>query len=98
MGSASYYHRVLPFDLDLVEQLQPRLLNARKLIDENKVRITLKSKERTEAFVQGTDAEYFVRLTEDGAKCTCQWYAKHQGSRGPCKHILAAELVQTELG
>ncbi|MGO9974725.1 MAG: SWIM zinc finger family protein [Solirubrobacteraceae bacterium] len=24
--------------------------------------------------------------------CDCQWWYKHAGDRGPCKHILAAIL------
>ncbi|MCA9075896.1 MAG: hypothetical protein KDA93_12735, partial [Planctomycetaceae bacterium] len=31
--SGQYFHRVLPFDLEKVEQLQPRLKNARKLVE-----------------------------------------------------------------
>lgn len=27
---------------------------------------------------------YHVRLTGDGS-CTCEWWAKHRGDRGPCK-------------
>jgi len=32
-GRAAYFHRQLPFDLDKVEQLQPRLKAARKLLE-----------------------------------------------------------------
>ena len=97
LETSSYFHRVLPFDLELVEQLQPRLVNARKLVSEGKVRVSQQTAERTEAFVAGTDVEHFVRISETEAgvisKCTCPWYAKHQGERGPCKHVLAVQLV-----
>ncbi|MCL2742412.1 MAG: SWIM zinc finger domain-containing protein [Planctomycetaceae bacterium] len=100
LETSSYFHRVLPFDLDSVEKLQPRLVNARKLIADGKVRITLQTPERTEAFVTGTDVEHFVRITEteteSACKCTCPWYAKHQGDRGPCKHVLAVQLMTDE--
>ncbi len=93
LETSSYFHRVLPFDLSLVEQLQPRLVNARKLIADGKVRISKQTPERTEAFVAGTDVEHFVRISETESKCTCPWYAKNQGERGPCKHVLAVQLM-----
>jgi predicted nucleic acid-binding Zn finger protein len=92
LETSSYFHRVLPFDLDLVEHLQPRIVNARKLLDNGGIRMTRQNKDQTEAFVQGTDVEHFVRISETESKCTCTWYAKHQGQRGPCKHILAVQL------
>lgn len=30
--------------------------------------------------------------SENGARCTCQWFARHRLSRGPCSHILAHSL------
>ena len=42
---------------------------------------------------KGTDVEHRVRLQPEGDKCTCPWYGKHQGDRGPCKHVLAARIV-----
>jgi hypothetical protein len=96
LETSSYFHRVLPFDLGLVEKLQPRLINARKLIADGKVRLSHRSPERTEAFVTGTDVEHFVRISETESKCTCPWYAKHQGERGPCKHVLAVQLLIDE--
>jgi predicted nucleic acid-binding Zn finger protein len=92
LETSSYFHRVLPFDLDLVEHLQPRLVNARKLLANGDVRVTRQNQDQTEALVQGTDVEHFVRISETESKCTCPWYAKHQGQRGPCKHILAVQL------
>ena len=96
LETSSYFHRILPFDLELVERLQPRLINARKLIADGKVRLSFKTPERTEAFVTGTDVEHFVRITETETKCTCPWYAKHQGERGPCKHVLAVQMMIEE--
>jgi hypothetical protein len=43
--------------------------------------------------VAGTDVMHLVRLRADGDKCTCAWFSKHQGQRGPCKHILAARML-----
>ncbi|MFC3452453.1 SWIM zinc finger family protein [Amycolatopsis speibonae] len=35
-----------------------------------------------------------VRLSPPG--CTCAWWAKHQETRGPCSHVLAARLSAAE--
>ena len=34
-----------------------------------------------------------VRLPADHDSCSCPWFSKLQGERGPCKHILAARLA-----
>jgi hypothetical protein len=47
--------------------------------------------EGTKATVRSGDVDYEVRFDELGARCTCAWFAKHRGERGPCKHVLAAE-------
>ncbi|QXV56903.1 SWIM zinc finger family protein [Amycolatopsis sp. TNS106] len=35
-----------------------------------------------------------VRLSPAG--CTCAWWAKHQETRGPCSHVLAARMSSAE--
>ena len=35
-----------------------------------------------------------VRLPADHDRCSCPWFSKLQGERGPCKHILAARLLR----
>jgi len=96
LGESAYFHRELPFDLEQVEKLQPRLMNARKLVAEDKVRIGKRSALEVEVLVRGSDVEHRVRLSPDDAKCTCPWFAKHESSRGPCKHILAARTLLEE--
>lgn len=95
-----YFHRELPFDMDKVESLQPRLKDARRLLVEHKVRISQSQGSGddviAEAWVQGTDVEHCVRLAPTGDTCTCPWYSKHRLERGPCKHILAARLMSEE--
>jgi uncharacterized Zn finger protein len=49
--------------------------------------------EQFEAYVCGTGVEHRVRLMDGESKCTCPWYAKHHGERGPCKHVLALQLA-----
>ena len=92
LEAQSYFHRELPFDLSLLDEHQPRLKDARKLIAENKVRLGSLVDDQQELFVAGTDVEHRVRVSPAGSKCTCPWYSKHQGDRGPCKHILAAQM------
>ncbi|MBS0204845.1 MAG: SWIM zinc finger family protein [Planctomycetes bacterium] len=92
LEAQSYFHRELPFDLSLLDEHQPRLKGARKLIAENKVRLGTLTDDQQELFVAGTDVEHRVRVSAAGSKCTCPWYSKHQGDRGPCKHVLAAQM------
>jgi hypothetical protein len=95
VAEQAYFHRELPFDFSLVDDLQPRLKEARALVEEKGVRFISKSDETLEAYVRGTDVEHRVRRADGELRCTCPWFSKNQGQRGPCKHILA---VQIELG
>jgi hypothetical protein len=93
VSSGFYFHRQLPFDLEKVEQLQPRLRNARKLLEAESVRIAGRPQpDAWDVEVQGTGVVHLVRLRADGDRCTCPWFSKHQGRRGPCKHVLAARV------
>jgi hypothetical protein len=100
LAEAAYFHRELPFDLEKVESLQPRLLDARKLIASGGVRIERNDSAAglVEAAVRGTDVEHLVRLGKDGDRCTCPWFAKHRNERGPCKHILAVQITLDDEG
>jgi hypothetical protein len=93
----AYFHRELPFDLKRVEQLQPRLKCARKLLADGKARILTQSgagaSAEADVEVQGRDAVQLVQLRASGDKCTCPWFSKHLGQRGPCKHVLAARIL-----
>jgi hypothetical protein len=91
-----YFQRVLPFDLSLVESLHPRLQDARKLVAGGGIRLLPKSGDRIEAIVPGSGVEHRVRVTEEGSHCSCPWFAKHLGTRGPCKHVLAVQILTDE--
>ncbi|MCE9555743.1 MAG: SWIM zinc finger domain-containing protein [Planctomycetes bacterium] len=93
LSTSSYFHRVLPFDLSLVESLQPRLTAARKLVAQGKVRLDDSDTDHVVAYVAGSDVEHRVRIEDQDTKCTCTWFAKHRGKQGPCKHILAAQIL-----
>lgn len=93
VSSKAYFHRELPFQSDMVETLQPRLIAARKLIAESAVRLHKQiSESESEWLVRGSDVEQLVFLSDSGDRCTCTWYSKHQNDRGPCKHVLAARI------
>lgn len=93
IASGYYFHRQLPFAVDQVEQLQPRLRNARKLLEAGTVRVlTQPGPNAWDVEVPGTGVAHFVRLRPEGDRCSCPWSSKHQQARGPCKHILAARL------
>ncbi|MET3177322.1 UNVERIFIED_ORG: hypothetical protein ABIC43_000461 [Variovorax guangxiensis] len=86
-----YFHRVLPFDLSSVEDMHPRLADARELMARGAVTIAKTSP--VEAQVNSSGTAYSVREIDGELRCTCPWYAKHQGERGPCKHVLAVEAT-----
>lgn len=92
LSQSAYFHRELPFDLTQVDTLEPRLRDARKLVAEEGVRLS-RREDAIEAWVRGSGVEHRVLLSGDGARCTCPWYAKHQADRGPCKHVLAAQIA-----
>lgn len=94
VSSGRFFHRELPFDLEQVETLQPRLQGASKLLAEKRVEVLTRLAEGgADVAVGGTNVIHHVRLRPDGDRCTCPWFSKYQGKRGPCKHILAARIL-----
>jgi hypothetical protein len=97
LADGGFFRRELPFDLGRTERLQPRLRDARRLVERGAVRIEAAGGSGTGAWVAGVGGvEYRVRSTADGWACTCPWYGRHRGDRGPCKHVLAVQLVATD--
>ena len=91
LSAATYFHRPLPLRSDALETLHPRLAGARALVDVGAV--TVVGPGLVQVRSSGTD--YAVRLSATagpGDRCTCPWYATHRGTRGPCKHVLAARI------
>ena len=64
----------------------PRLRDAKRLVD------SIVWRAPGEAEVRN----YAVRL--DPPRCTCPWWSRHPGDRGPCKHLLAAQIAARSLG
>jgi SWIM zinc finger len=96
LAEGKYFHRELPFDLSRLEILQPRLKEARKLLERQGVRIVNQTNDRIEALVAGTGVEHRVRVSAGQDRCTCPWFAKYRGTRGPCKHVLAVHILADE--
>jgi hypothetical protein len=92
----SYFHRVLPFDLSLMEDMHPRMAGAKALIAQGAV--TILRRAPFEATVKSGDVLHRVREVGGELICTCPWFAKYQGARGPCKHVLAAEALTDPTG
>jgi hypothetical protein len=88
VAEAAYFHRELPYDATAVEAMNPRLRNARALVAGGAVTV-----DGDVATVRAEDHAQRVRLSDGAATCTCPWWAKYAGTRGPCKHVLAAQLV-----
>ena len=86
----AFFHRELPDDSDRVLKDNPRLVGAKKLVEDTEYIDDniwhVKSGDITYRVIYPTDENL------ENAKCTCTWYLKHQNSRGPCKHILAVKL------
>jgi hypothetical protein len=96
LAEGAFFRRELPFDLGRVERLQPRLREARRLVDRSAVRLDAADPTGVSAWVAGAGGvEYRVRSEAGGWTCTCPWFGRHRGDRGPCKHVLAAQLVAT---
>jgi hypothetical protein len=84
VAEAGYFHRTLPYSAAAVETMNPRLLGARALVEAGGVTVS-----GDVAVVRSGEQTYHVR----GSSCTCPWWGKHQGQRGPCKHALAVGMV-----
>lgn len=82
---AAYFHRVLPYDAAAAAAMNPRLAAARALVAAGAVHGTT---------VHSGDERYQVRVVPGGFTCTCPWWGRHRGDRGPCKHALAVQLVK----
>jgi len=92
LQAGAYFHRVLPFDLTLIQKLNPRLKSADALYRKGAVHLSTTEDGHT-AEITSDGVIHRVTYSADGSTCTCPWYSKHQGTRGPCKHVLATEMA-----
>jgi hypothetical protein len=87
LAEQSFFHRELPFG-PAMEKLHPRLAGARALIASGAVTL-----HDGGASVRRGDAEHRVTFAAPHDVCTCPWWGKHRGTRGPCAHVLAARMA-----
>ncbi len=86
-----FFYRQLPYKLERILTLNPRLKDAEKLLEEGKVEIVAQTPLWVEARVYGSGVKHTVIVEGGKSRCTCTWFAKHQGERGLCKHVLAVK-------
>ena len=88
LAEAAWFHRELPYDTAAFGGMHPRLRDAQRLLEDGAVQLL-----DGLAIVRSRNGEQTV-LTDAGSyRCSCPWFGRHQDNRGPCKHILAVELV-----
>ncbi|MGW3286657.1 SWIM zinc finger family protein [Streptomyces sp. NPDC001002] len=93
-AEAAYFHRELPYDAERVEKHNPRLRAARGLVAAGAVRL-----DGVLATVTAEDGHAHRVRDEAGVlSCSCLWWAKYRGGRGPCKHALAVRMVRRGAG
>ncbi|WP_017496079.1 SWIM zinc finger family protein [Flavobacterium sp. WG21] len=93
LSEKAHFYRRLPFKTERILSLNPRLKNAKKLIDKEEVEITERRADYIEAKVKGSGVVHKVIIDNISQKCTCDWFTAYQGKRGICKHILAVKMI-----
>ncbi|WP_430377425.1 SWIM zinc finger domain-containing protein [Streptomyces sp. B1-3] len=89
-AEAAYFHRELPYDAGRVERHNPRLRSARTLLLAGAVTL-----DGSVATVTAEDGHvHRVREAAGVLSCSCLWWAKYWGGRGPCKHALAVRMAR----
>ena len=101
VAEAAFFHRQLPYHAGRAEAQNPRLRAALALVAGGAVRLERGTAgvAPSGAVVTVDDHAQRVRVADDGAlSCSCLWWAKYRGGRGPCKHALAVGLALREQG
>jgi hypothetical protein len=88
LAQDAYFHRELPLQTEALLKMNPRLADAIELFQKGMVRVIDRG-----AQVQSGDIDHRVTFAADGDRCTCPWWGRYAGTRGPCKHVLAARLA-----
>ncbi|MFD0566607.1 SWIM zinc finger family protein [Kitasatospora saccharophila] len=91
LAEAAHFHRQLPYDSGRVADRNPRLRSARALLAADAVGPVTGDLR----VVAVGDHVHHVRVGADGTAlgCTCRWWARHRGGRGPCSHVLAVRMT-----
>ncbi|MFD8595518.1 SWIM zinc finger family protein [Kitasatospora sp. NPDC059646] len=90
LADAAHFHRRLPYAAGRPEDANPRLRAARELLAAGAIGPLLGDVR----VVTVGDHAHHVRIGPDGpVGCTCRWWARHRGGRGPCSHVLAVRTA-----
>ena len=92
LSEGTWFHRELPVDADKVLRRNPRLVSARKLVDEGGVLELGPGRWAVRAGNPWRE-HYQVTVGEDRMRCECTWEIDHAGTRGPCKHVLGVAIT-----
>ncbi|GAA3973150.1 SWIM zinc finger family protein [Thermobifida alba] len=89
-AEAAHFHRELPYDAAHAERRNPRLRMARSLVAAGAVRLD------GDLAAVTVDADRVHRVRSGGGEstCTCPWWTRYRGGRGPCSHVLAVRLAR----
>lgn len=93
LDANGFFYRRLPFELSRIMKLNPRLKGVEKLLAAGKASIISNRDGKVEGRVEGSGVNHTVVLDNEKSRCTCTWYSRHKGERGPCKHILAIKKL-----
>ena len=89
LTEGGYFYRALPVGRRDEAARLPRLVGARQLVDQGRVRIAGDNR----AIVAGREGDYIVSISGGDATCTCTWFARHSRDRGACRHVLAVQMT-----
>jgi hypothetical protein len=96
LAEDAWFRRDLPFAARRIGTLQPRVRRAASIAASDI--IVNPVADGHEVFVHGRGFSHRVVLTGPDFRCTCLWFSRHGGSRGPCRHVLAARARVTASG
>lgn len=85
LATGTWFHRELPIDAAEVVRRNPRLVAARRLVDDGAV--------RPHADGWRVRSSHGAWYDTDATSCTCRWTREHGDGRGPCKHRLAVVMA-----
>lgn len=93
VAERNHFYRRLPFKTERILSLNPRLKNAKKLLENDDVEIVVRQSNYVEAKVKGTGVVHTVIIDGENQRCTCDWFTAYQGKRGICKHVLGVKMM-----
>jgi len=93
LSEKAHFYRRLPFKTERILSLNPRLKNAKKLLENEDIEIVERRADYIEAKVKGSGVVHKVIIDHNSQRCTCDWFTAYQGKRGICKHILGVKMM-----